>query len=464
MKWELSWNDPFTLYLEPFAALIGDRRTWTTFTETLKGIVASGSLVCQRIATHSPVLGAVKKGAQRVIRMVTGVTTKRSPDLDAEHVTAQLRTQAVAHLAASASEELWLLADGSDLRKPYATAMPDLMQVRALAGGLVPGYRTLTVLGLTPHHRGILYHHLFSSTAADFVSEPHEIQQALTTVSHSITPLQAERAITWIVDSGFDDVAVWRTIWEQDQHVVCRLCHTDRVVEMPAAAGGWQSGSIAAARMGMRRITQTTTTVEVLQPQTGRTKPQTVVAEIWACPIRLTYASNVRRKGPGAQVTKPLWLVEIRLLGTKLDPWLLLTDWVVETAAQGVRILTMYRQRWGVEDSFKWTKECLGWEEVQLLDLRGIRLLVALAWVAAGFLYHWGITLDQESVQVLARLGGWEPRPTRPPGKITLTRGLRRIVDLLATDAFLQAYYREHGPFPPRLAAFLHGWQPKDDL
>src|SRR5262249_13778144 len=162
---------------------------------------------------------------------------------------------------------------------------PDLMQVRALAGGLVNGYRTLTVLGLTPHHRGILYHHLFSSTAADFVSEPHEVQQALTTVSHSIAPLQAEWTITWIVDSGFDDVAVWRTIWEQDQHIVCRLCHTDRVVEMPAAAGGWQSGSIAAARAGMRRITQTTTTVEVVQPQTGRAKPQTVVAEIWACPI-----------------------------------------------------------------------------------------------------------------------------------------------------------------------------------
>ena len=99
MKWELTWNDPFTIYLEPYAALVGDRRTWITFTETVKGIVASGSLVCQRIATHSPILSAVTKGAQRIIRMVTGTTTKRSPDLDADHVTAQLRTQAVAHLA-----------------------------------------------------------------------------------------------------------------------------------------------------------------------------------------------------------------------------------------------------------------------------------------------------------------------------------------------------------------------------
>jgi Transposase DDE domain len=460
MKWELAWNDPCTTYLDPYATLIGDRRTWITFTETVKGIVASGSLVCQRIASHSPILSAVTKGAQRIIRMVKGTTTKRSPDLDADHVTAQLRTQAVVHLATAPSDELWLLADGSDLRKPYAAAMPDLMQVRALDGHLVPGYRTLTVLGLTPQRRGILYHRLFSSTAADFVSEPREVQVALTTVHQAIAPLQAALPVTWIVDSGFDDVAVWRTIWEQAQHVVSRLCHTDRVVEFPARAGGWQIGSIAQAQTGMRRITQTTTTVDVPQPTTGQTKPQTVVAEIWATPIRLTYATNVRRVGPDVPVTKRLWLVEIRLLGTKLDPWLLLTDWMVETAAQGLRILTMYRQRWGVEDSFKWTKACLGWEDVQLLDLAGIRLLVALAWVAAGFLYHLGISLDDESVQVLAKLGGWEPRPHRPPGKITLTRGLRRVLDLLATDAFLQAYYRDHGPFPPRLAAFLHGWQP----
>jgi hypothetical protein len=61
----------------------------------------------------------------------------------------------------------------------------------------------------------------------------------------------------------------------------------------------------------------------------------------------------------------------------------------------------MYRQRWAVEDSFKFTKEILGWEEVQLLDLEGIRTLLALAWVAAGFLYELGVTLEWEEVRLL---------------------------------------------------------------
>src|SRR5439155_5609160 len=65
MKWELDWNDPFTTYLAPFDHLVGDRRTWITLTETVRGIIGSGSLICQPIATQSPILSRVQKGAQR---------------------------------------------------------------------------------------------------------------------------------------------------------------------------------------------------------------------------------------------------------------------------------------------------------------------------------------------------------------------------------------------------------------
>ena len=464
MKWELEWNDPFSQYLAPFDTLVGDRRTWITLTETVRGILGSGSLICQRIAAQSPILSQVKKGAQRIIRMVSGETTKRSPSLDAAHLTAQLRATAIAYLRATASDELWLIADGSDLRKPYAKAMPHLMKVRALDKSLVPGYRTLTVLGLTPQHRGVLYHRLFSSTAPDFVSEPQEVQTALTSVSQAIAPLKAHMPVTWLLDSGFDDVAVWRTIWEQHEHLVCRLAHSERRVEREDGQGGWQASTLEAARQQLALLGRAHTLLEVQKRGQPRAKRQNVTAELRACPIRLTYASNVRRKGEGQAITRIVWLLEIRLLDTKLDPWLLLTDWEVATEEQALRIFQMYRQRWGVEDCFKFTKDCLGWEDVQLLDLAGIRLLVALAWVAAGFLYQLGVTLQWESVYLMARLGGWEPRPDRPPGKLTLSRGLHRLLDMLTTNAVLQRYYREHGPFPPDLAAFLHGWRPEEEL
>ncbi len=62
------------------------------------------------------------------------------------------------------------------------------------------------------------------------------------------------------------------------------------------------------------------------------------------------------------------------------------------------------------------------------------------------------MTLDWPEVR---RLGGGEERPTRPLGKIVLTRGLRRLLDLLATEAILADEERQHGGLPPRIAAML---------
>jgi hypothetical protein len=58
-------------------------------------------------------------------------------------------------------------------------------------------------------------------------------------------------------------------------------------------------------------------------------------------------------------------------------------------------------------------------------------------------------------VRLLRRLGGGEDRPNRPPGKLVLARGLRRLLDHLATEALLADEVRQHGALPPRLAALL---------
>jgi hypothetical protein len=464
MEWQATWDDPLTIYLQSFHRLIGDTRTRTTFTETVRGMIAAGSLVCQRIAAQSAVLARGHYGAQRVLRLVTGERTVRSPQFDANHLTAQLRAQAVAHLSQSAATELWLVADGSELRKPDARAMPHVLRVRALDGALVNGYRTLKVIGITPNQRGVLYHRLFSSTAPGFLSESWERQQALTTVSQALTALKGRMAVTWLLDSGFDDVAVWRTIWEQDEHVVGRLKHTARSVAFQDRAGGWHDGDIAQARPHLQHLATAEPMVVVQRGRQPRPKEQRVPVEVWACPLRLRYDPQVRRAKRGVLVERTVWLVEVRLPETGLEPWLLLTDWPVVDTESAVRIFCMYRQRWAVEDSFKFTKVCLGWAEVQVLDLAGVRTLVALAWVAAGFLYELGVTLEWAEVYVLARLGGWVPHKDRKPGKITLTRGLRRLLDMLSTEAILTAYCQQHGGFPAKIPAFLKGWQPPKDL
>jgi hypothetical protein len=127
----------------------------------------------------------------------------------------------------------------------------------------------------------------------------------------------------------------------------------------------------------------------------------------------------------------------------------------VTSAEAALEIFRMYRQRWSIEDAFKIGKQCLGWEDVQVLALEAVRTLVALGWVAAGFLYELGVTLEWAEVRLLTRLGGGEGRANRPPGKLVLTRGLRRLLDHLATEAILTDEIRQRGGLPPRLAALL---------
>ncbi len=67
-------------------------------------------------------------------------------------------------------------------------------------------------------------------------------------------------------------------------------------------------------------------------------------------------------------------------------------------------------------------------------------------------------------VQLLAKLGGWEPHKDRHPGKLTLQRGLSRLLDMLVTQAVLSQYETTHHGLPPQIAAFLHNWGPPHEL
>lgn len=90
-----------------------------------------------------------------------------------------------------------------------------------------------------------------------------------------------------------------------------------------------------------------------------------------------------------------------------------------------------------------------------MLGYEAVRLLVALGWVAAGFLFELGMSMEWPEVRLRRRLGGGEERADRSPGKQVLTRGLRRLFDLLATEEILADEVRRHGALPPRIAAFL---------
>ena len=384
--------------------------------------------------------------------MLHGETTKRS-DLAPDRLTAKLQAHGVERLRGE--ERIWVVFDGSDLRKPHAACMERLQRVKPLAGeGLVNGYRTLNAIGMgVGGRRGLLYHALFSSHAPDFLSEPAETRAAIRSVGAALVPLVAAGTeVTDILDSGFDDVAVWAEVWGQGHRLVCRLQHRDRLVRPAPGAPACRLEELAPK---LRPLAEVEAELVVQKQGQERPKLQPVTATVAAVPLVVAYREDVRTRADGAARTRACWLVEVRLGKVKQEPWWLLTDRPVETAEQATEVFRMYCQRWAIEDAFKVGKTCLGWEDVQVLAYDAVRLLVALGWVAAGFLFDLGVTLEWGEVRLLRRLGGGEDRPNRPPGKIVLTRGLRRLLDHLATEAILAEEERRHGGLPPRIAAML---------
>jgi hypothetical protein len=376
--------------------------------------------------------------------MAEGDSTQRSR-LDADNVTQVLRQQGVANLRAEA--ELALVLDGMELRRPGAHEQEYLMSVKALDGSLVNGYRSFNVLGMGQETRGLLYHKLFSSNLPDFQSENVEIKAAIEHTEQAL--IDFEGAKTWVIDMGFDNDDVWWQIWQHPRsHLVNRVYHLERIVEWQTASGQWEERYLDATFQYLQHLTTIETQLEVRLQGQKYAKRQTVSVELSAVPIRVYHPQEKSQ-------TKPVWLVRAKIVGAVGKPWYLLTDWAVTDAESAVRIFRFYRRRWAVEDTFKFIKTSFGIEEVQMLSFEAVRRLVAYGWVAAGFLFHLGLTLDQEEVRLLAYLGGWEVRKNRPPGKQVLTRGLRRLIDQATTETILRNHIAEQGDLPPFIKRFL---------
>lgn len=378
-----------------------------------------------------------------------GESTQRS-DLDPDTLLADLRDVGLARLRDA--EDLWLILDGSDLRKPHAQQMEHLQSVKALQGRrLVPGYPTLTLLGLGGDgRRGILDHRLFSAKAEDFVSQPSLVRDVLTSTGEALAGW--EQPVTLILDRGFDDQAILATAWAQGWHLVWRVAHRDRTVRA-APAGPLLPLATLGAR-DLAPIGSLEAEMLVQKPGQARPKRQPVTVRLRSCPVQMPVRYIPEPGEPEEQWEQACWLVETTLVGTDQEPWWLLTDHPVETSADAVVIFRMYAQRWAIEDTFKVVKDTLGQETVQVLGYEAVRMLDALAWVALAYLEDLGITLDHAAIRFLRRLGGGEDRRTRPVGRMVLLRGLQRLLDLLVTAMLLEQAEADGG-IPPGVATLL---------
>ncbi|MFC4425279.1 transposase [Deinococcus navajonensis] len=403
----------FMRHLQAFEPLFRDRRLFEGFSTTVQGILASGGLRLSQIARCAPGSTCTAHAERRLRRLVHNQNARA--DLRPARLTQVLTDLGARRMAGS--DEVMVILDESDLRKPHSDHLEYLGQVRSLQRTPVRGFHTLSAMGIASNGtRALLYQTSFSALAPEFRSKNSEYRAAVLAVKHALAQQGVTRLI-WVLDRGFDTIDFLRFLHQQGQLFVVRAAHLDRMVQPDV---GQRPIPLSEALDHASRLTTLNVENAVFDMTTRRQR--TVKVHVHGCAVHVPGSSGL----VGTAVR-----LEAKDLNTA--GWVLLSnlrlpaDDVAARAGLATRLVRAYQQRWAIEDVFAWTKGTLGWESARVLHYDGLRVLVSCAWIVAAFLFQLGTTLDDRQLQLMAHLGGWRPQEKHPPGKRVLTWGLNRL-------------------------------------
>lgn len=316
------------------------------------------------------------------------------------------------------SDEVLVILDESDLRKPHSEHLEHLDRVRSLQGTPVRGFHTLCALGIAPNGtRAVLYQTSFSTLAPGFRSKNSEYRAAVLAVKDALAQ-QGVTRLVWVLDRGFDSIDLLRFLHKQGQLFLVRAAHLDRKVQ---ADIGLPALPLAEQLHRASRLTTLSTERVMFDPASKRRAALLNVH---------VHGMTVHVPGPSPLICTALRLEAKALQG---HGWVLLSnlplpeDDVAARARLATRLVQAYRQRWATLDVFAWTKGVLKWESVRLMHFEGLRVLVGCAWIVAAFLFELGTTLNDRQLRLVAHLGGWRQQEQHRPGKRVLTWGLERL-------------------------------------
>jgi hypothetical protein len=154
------------------------------------------------------------------------ITLKKTEERLSHHLAAPalaqtVQRQLVAHAARRIHDDTLLVIDPTDIRKPYAHAMPHLATVRdGSTGELVPGYWACLALACEPASRRVLplMQDLWSATAPGFVSENAQLLAIIDTIAAAT----AKRGI-YVLDRGGDRMKLFRPLLARGLRFIIRL-------------------------------------------------------------------------------------------------------------------------------------------------------------------------------------------------------------------------------------------------
>ncbi len=315
----------------------------------------------------------------------------------------------------------YIILDGSEMRKPYSETLEDLMKVRALKGGYVNGYRTLSGILINNKKPTLLATIPYSSKADEFRSENTIAFDLIKNIDSSVE--RNEGIITYLLDSNYDDQKFFSKIESYGDKYIIRAQYLKRNV---------------IDNKGKTRYLKDLKyrDIEVIEYETlfvsgkkyKNIKAKFSYASFTLNDIKMTSVNVKLLKGNGNSLFKKDFYLITNITYSRVSK-----DRII-------KIYNAYGYRWKIELVFKFLKSNLGWEKFRLKDYEANKKMIALLFMIGAYLYDVGkVKIDLRVIEMLAYMGAGK-------GKITefyIARGLRSFINMNETIRYMKENYTE---------------------
>lgn len=353
-----------------------------------------------------------------------------------------------------ASSEVYVLHDGCDIRKPDSSDLEHLGQVLSLKKQVVRGYKTLNAVAINPQEQGVhlLEHQVYSNTMPNFVSQEAlsklpaqsaEIQLLVQDNAHINTVIlfkeqvkrcsetlkkdHPDRTICHIVDREYDSEDIFSYINDlQDQFVIRLKLSRDsnEIKTLYTPKTGKESKKIAYKKLIDKKFAHQG--AYLLDSLTIKGKKYTQVT----CEV----AWDTLKLGA---VTYQVVRITLKQQDRNIfdQPMFLITNRNITNLAEAKAVYCAYILRFKIEIVFRFLKQNLGWESIQVRDFNSIANLLAIAFFLVGYFKELEAELKEHpTAKMLCKLA-------LSKGKVTiffLLKGLEKLANFQEVSIWMK--------------------------
>jgi hypothetical protein len=283
----------------------------------------------------------------------------------------------------SVKDQVEIIHDGSDIRKPYSKLLPHLTKVKSLEKQMVNGYNTFNSIVINDLDKQV---HLLASTpysssdpnynqtiGAGFTQNDIVFGQVKQT-DEAIKIQFPDIKVRHLFDRGHDDQNLFEFVDDLESTFIVRVKSSRNSNEFILD----DKGKPVFIKLTDAILEQTQERVLEKFIWKNKVFPQAKITITWG---KLTLKN------------KTYSVVKVQVFDRDKraifkDQMLLITNELVDSFESAFEIYQAYLRRSKIENVFKFLKDQLGWEEFRVRDFMVIQNIITLCFFVAGYFYE----------------------------------------------------------------------------